>query len=192
MLIVIMGVTGVGKTTVGQLVAQRVGAGFVDADDFHPPANVEKMRAGIPLDDTDRRPWLAALNAHLRAAEARGDSVVLACSALKDAYRQMLRDGLPGLRFVHLAGSRALIASRLAGRTGHYMNPALLDSQFATLEQPADALCLDVGAAPEALADAVCAAFGPDGAGGTGAADGAGTAADAGTAVGAAPRGSAP
>jgi gluconokinase len=157
MLVVIMGVTGVGKTTVGRLIAGRLGARFVDADDFHPPENVAKMRAGIPLDDDDRQPWLAALNAQLREAARRGEAVVLACSALKSAYRERLREGIPGLRFVHLVGARELIAERLGARPGHYMNPALLDSQFATLERPDDALSFDVGPAPEELANAVCA-----------------------------------
>ena len=157
MQVVVMGVTGVGKTTVGRLIAARLNARFVDADDFHPPENVEKMRAGTPLDDADREPWLAALNAHLRAAASGADAVVLACSALKSAYRKRLRDGLPDLRFVHLVGTRELIAGRLGARSGHYMNPALLDSQFATLESPTDALRLDVGATPEQLAEAACA-----------------------------------
>lgn len=157
MQVVVMGVTGVGKTTVGRLIAQRMGACFVDADDFHPPANVAKMRAGIPLDDDDRQPWLAALNAHLKEAARRGEGVVLACSALKAAYRERLREGLPGLRFVHLVGARELIAERLGARSGHYMNPALLDSQFAALERPDDALSVDVGPAPEELANTVCA-----------------------------------
>jgi gluconokinase len=154
-----MGVTGVGKTTVGRLLAQRLEARFVDADDFHPPENVARMRAGIPLTDADRQPWLDALNAHLRAAAAAGESVVLACSALKAAYRQRLREGCPDLRFVHLVGTRELIAERLAARSGHYMNPALLDSQLATLETPDDALRIDIGAPPEELAAAVWAEF---------------------------------
>ncbi len=157
MQVVVMGVTGVGKTTVGRLIARRLGARFVDADDFHPPENVAKMRAGTPLDDADRQPWLAALNAHLRATGRHGDSLVLACSALKSAYRERLREGLPELRFVHLVGARELIAERLGARSGHYMNPALLDSQFATLESPADALRLDIGPTPEELAAAACA-----------------------------------
>ena len=156
MQVVIMGVTGVGKTTVGRLIAQQWGARFVDADDYHPTENVAKMHAGIALDDDDRQPWLAALNAHLRAAERNGERVVLACSALKSSYRQRLREGIAELRFVHLIGARELIAGRLAGRTGHYMNPALLDSQLATLERPADALNLDAGRAPDELASAGC------------------------------------
>ena len=157
MQVVVMGVTGVGKTTVGRLIAERLGARFVDADDFHPPQNVAKMHAGIPLDDDDRQPWLAALNAHLKEAARRGEGVVLACSALKSAYRERLKEGVPGLRFVHLVGTRELIAERLRARSGHYMNPALLDSQFATLECPEDALTVDVGPTPQELANAVCA-----------------------------------
>ena len=157
MQVVVMGVTGVGKTTVGRLIALRLKARFVDADDFHPPENVAKMRAGIPLDDADRQPWLASLNAHLRAAASRDDALVLACSALKSVYRERLRDGLPDLRFVHLVGARELIAERLGTRSGHYMNPALLDSQFATLENPGNAIRLDVGPTPEELAATACA-----------------------------------
>lgn len=155
--VVVMGVTGVGKTTLGLLLAECLQARFVDADDFHPPENVEKMRAGVPLTDVDRQPWLAALNDHLRSATERGESVVLACSALKAAYRRRLGEGCPDLRFVHLVGSRELIASRLAQRSGHYMNPALLESQLATLEVPDDALQVDIGAPPEQLVATVCA-----------------------------------
>lgn len=155
MQVVIMGVTGVGKTTVGRLLAERLGANFVDADDFHPSENVAKMRAGVPLDDGDRQPWLCALNAHLTEAARRGNAVVLACSALKSGYRERLRRGIPGLKFVHLVGQRELIAKRLGARSGHYMNPALLDSQFAALEPPNDALSLDIGPAPEELANII-------------------------------------
>jgi gluconokinase len=139
-----MGVSGCGKTAVGSLLAQQLGARFIDADDLHPQANVEKMRAGMPLDDADRAPWLALLNGRLRDARAAGEPVVLACSALKQRYRDQLAEGVPGLRFVHLAGSRDLIAARLAARRHRYMPARLLDSQFATLEPPADAIVLDV------------------------------------------------
>ena len=125
-----------GKTAVGSLLAQRLNARFIDADDLHPPANIEKMRAGTPLDDADRAPWLALLNAKLRQAAAAGESVVLACSALKQRYRDALADGVPGLRFIHLAGSREVIAARLESRRHRYMPASLLDSQFATLESP--------------------------------------------------------
>ena len=159
MQVVVMGVSGVGKSTVGRLIAEDIGARFVDADDFHPPANVAKMRAGIALDDNDRAPWLAALNALLTGSARRGDSLVLACSALKDRYRQTLSAGVADLRLIHLGGSRALIAERLAARVGHYMNPALLESQLGALEPPADAIELDIGATPEELARAACAAL---------------------------------
>jgi gluconokinase len=152
MIVVIMGVTGAGKTTVGRLLAARLGAAFLDADDFHPAPNVEKMRVGAPLTDEDRWPWLARLNGELRAHEARGASAVLACSALKASYRKVLLDRLADARLVYLRGSRATIAARLADRRGHYMNPALLDSQFAALEEPADAIVAEVDAEPAAVA----------------------------------------
>jgi carbohydrate kinase (thermoresistant glucokinase family) len=142
--VVVMGVSGCGKTVVGGQLAQRLGALFIDADDLHPPANVEKMRVGVPLDDADRAPWLALLNMRLREAVAEGRSVVLACSALKQRYRDRLAEGLPCLRFVHLVGSRDLIAARQATRQHRYMPSSLLDSQFATLEAPADAIAIDV------------------------------------------------
>ena len=154
MQIVIMGVTGVGKSTVGKLLADALAARFIDADDFHPAANVEKMRAGIALDDNDRVPWLAALNALLADAGRRSESIVLACSALKRAYRDALRTDVADFRLIHLRGARALVAERLATRKGHYMNPALLDSQFAALEGPDDAIELDIGPAPVELARA--------------------------------------
>jgi gluconokinase len=142
--IVVMGVSGCGKTSVGRALAARLGARFVDADDFHPPANVEKMRAGVPLDDADRAPWLARLNAVLRHALARGDSVVLACSALRRRYRDALAERLPALGVVHLSGSRELIGSRIAARNHRYMPASLLDSQFEALEPPHDAIVVDV------------------------------------------------
>jgi gluconokinase len=159
MIVVVMGVTGAGKTTVGQRLAAALGAEFVDADDYHPPENVAKMRAGTPLDDADRGPWLARLNALLRERAARGAGVVLACSALKAAYRRTLLDALPDARLAFLRGSRELIAARLAARRGHYMNPALLDSQFAALEAPEDAIVVDAEGTPEALAAAIAAAL---------------------------------
>lgn len=155
MIVVVMGVTGAGKTTVGRLLAQTLGAEFIDADDHHPPTNVAKMRAGTPLTDADRAPWLERLNGLLRERAAHGAVVVLACSALKAAYRNALLRALPGARLVYLRGSRELIAARLAARRGHYMNPALLESQFAALEEPADAIVVDVGGAPEAMAAAI-------------------------------------
>ena len=157
--VVVMGVSGCGKTVVGSNLAQRLGARFIDADDLHPPANVEKMRAGVPLEDADRAPWLALLNAKLREAVAAGDPVGLACSALKQRYRDALAAGVPGLRFVHLAGSRELIAARLAARQHRYMPASLLDSQFATLEPPADAIVIDAALPLQAAVDAAAHAL---------------------------------
>lgn len=153
--IVVMGVPGCGKSTVGDALARRLGWRFVDADDVHPHANVEKMRAGIPLDDEDRAPWLSRLNAMLRASVAGGRRVVLACSALRQRHRDMLAEGVPGLRFVHLVGSPELLRARLAARRHPYMPATLLPGQLATLEPPADALTLDVDAPVDSLVDAI-------------------------------------
>lgn len=125
-----MGVSGVGKTTVGRELAQRRAVPFIDADDLHGPANVAKMRSGTPLDDADRWPWLDRVGDHLAAA----GEVVVACSALRRAYRDRLRARAPGTRFVSLVGSPARIAAQIDGRTGHYMPPDLLRSQLDTLE----------------------------------------------------------
>ncbi len=142
--VVVMGVSGCGKSSVGQALAQRLGARFLDADDFHPPTNVAKMRSGVPLDDTDRAPWLERLNTVLRETRAAGEPVVLACSALRRRYRDALAAGLDGLRFVHLDGPFDLIASRLAGRRHRYMPASLLRSQFDALEPPDDAIVLSI------------------------------------------------
>ena len=157
MIVVVMGVTGAGKTTVGRLLARALGCDFLDADDYHPAANVAKMRAGQALTDDDRRPWLARLNEVLGEYAARSAGVVLACSALKASYRDQLVAGLPDGRIVYLRGTKALIAARLEARRGHYMNPALLDSQFAALEEPVDAIVADIGPEPEAIAAAILA-----------------------------------
>jgi len=140
MILVVMGVSGVGKTTIGRLVAETLGWRFIDADDHHPPANVAKMAAGVALQDADRWPWLDALNQLLRKEE----SAVLACSALKESYRARLLAGIRDARVVFLDGSKALIASRLAQRKHRYMPATLLDSQFAALEPPVDAIRVDV------------------------------------------------
>jgi len=155
MIVVVMGVTGAGKTAVGQRLAAALDAEFIDADDYHAPENVAKMRAGAPLTDADRWPWLAQLNGMLREREAGGRSAVLACSALKAAYREALLEELPDARVVHLRGAKPLIASRLAGRRGHSLNPGLLESQFAALEEPADAIVVDIGGTPDAIVAAV-------------------------------------
>jgi gluconokinase len=132
--IVVMGVSGAGKSTVaGELVA-RLGWDFAEGDEFHPPENVEKMRAGIPLDDDDRWPWLRTLAAWIGEHEKAGKSAVVTCSALKRSYRDLLRDGHPSVWFAHVTADAEQIRDRVQRRTGHYMPPSLLDSQLATLE----------------------------------------------------------
>jgi len=140
MIVVVMGVSGSGKTTIGSLLAARLGCTFIDGDDFHPPENVARMAAGTPLTDADRQPWLELLNRKLRGLE----NAVLACSALKESYRQILSKGLTDCRFVHLRGSINLIRARLQERRHRYMPASLLESQFATLEPPHDAIDVDV------------------------------------------------
>jgi gluconokinase len=160
--IVVMGVSGAGKSTVGALLAERLGWPFEDGDAFHPPANVEKMRAGTPLTDEDRGPWLRAIVARIAAARGHGAGVVIACSALKRAYRDVLRDGQPDVRFLHLTGEPALIMARQAARQGHYMPASLVASQFATLEPPdteADVIDLEVEAEPTAIVQKAIAAL---------------------------------
>jgi gluconokinase len=151
MIVVVMGVSGSGKTTIGALLAQRLGCDFIEGDDFHPAANVAKMAAGTPLDDADRLPWLAALNATLR--EKR--SAVLACSALKQSYREILLKDIPASALVYLHGSFELLQARLKSRQHRYMPASLLQSQFATLEPPGDAIAVDVGASVEACLEAI-------------------------------------
>lgn len=151
MIVVVMGVTGCGKSTVGALLAQRLGCPFLDGDDFHPPANVEKMRAGVPLTDADRLPWLEMLNAKLRERPA----AVLACSALKESYRRVLARGIADFYLVHLAGSLELIRLRLAARQHRYMPASLLESQFAALEPPREALTVDIGEPAERCVEAI-------------------------------------
>jgi gluconokinase len=147
MMILLMGVSGVGKTAVGEQLARALGWQFLDADDFHPLQNVEKMRAGIALTDADRWPWLDLMNVRLLALQGQRASAVLACSALKQIYRERLAKGVQELRVVFLQGSFELIQQRLQARQHRYMPASLLASQFATLEPPADAITIDIDAA---------------------------------------------
>ena len=158
MIVVVMGVTGCGKSTVGAALAERLGWRFLDADDFHPPGNVAKMAAGTPLTDEDRWPWLDRLASELRAIDAPGGNAVLACSALKEAYRARI-GAAEDVRFVHLAGDQATIASRLTDRKHRYMPASLLASQFATLERPANAVEVDVRLPVERQVEAICHAL---------------------------------
>ncbi|KOT65616.1 MULTISPECIES: gluconokinase [Streptomyces] len=158
--IVVMGVAGTGKTTIGPLVAADLDVPYAEGDDFHPPANIAKMSAGTPLDDADRWPWLDAIGAWAHGRAGRGG--VVSSSALKRAYRDRLRAAAPGVVFLHLTGDRSLIESRMAERKGHFMPTALLDSQFATLE-PLGAdeagVAVDVSGTPREIADRAVAAL---------------------------------
>jgi gluconokinase len=133
--VVLMGVAGTGKTTIGPLLAAGLGVPYAEGDDFHPPANIAKMTAGTPLDDEDRWPWLRALAEWIGRHEQEGRSAVVTCSALKRSYRDLLRDGHPSVWFAHVRAAPELIRDRVEHRTGHYMPPSLLDSQLATLER---------------------------------------------------------
>lgn len=161
-----MGVAGSGKTTVGRALARRLGWRFQEGDALHPPENVAKMRAGHPLDDQDRAPWLAAIAARIDAWRGRGEAGVVTCSALKRQYRAVVGGGRPDVRLVYLYGSRELLAERLAGRRGHFMPPSLLDSQLATLEPPAaeeNAIEVSVDAPVADIVERIVAALAPGG-----------------------------
>lgn len=150
MITIVMGVSGSGKSTIGEGLATRLGQPFIDGDSLHPAANREKMAHGIPLDDADRQPWLEAIVAEMDRHRAAGESLVLACSALKRRYRDFLRGSHDDVRFVYLQASRELLAQRLGQRSGHFFDPHLLDSQLATLEEPSpdEALRVGVGLSP--------------------------------------------
>jgi len=161
--VVVMGVSGSGKTTVAERLAEKLGWRFVEGDRLHPPANVEKMRQGIPLTDADRAPWLDRIGEELKLWAAEGQSGVLTCSALKRAYRDRIRSARPDVRTVYLKGSEALIRSRVAARHHEYMPASLLKSQFGALEEPTPderVVTIDAGGSPEAEVAAVIAALG--------------------------------
>ncbi|WFB09016.1 gluconokinase [Streptomyces sp. LX-29] len=161
--VVVMGVSGTGKTTVGTLLAEALGVPYAEADDFHSSANIAKMSAGVPLDDEDRAPWLDAIGAWAREHSGPGaHGGVVSCSALKRAYRDRLRQAAPDLFFVHLTGDHDLIAERMAARQGHFMTATLLDSQFATLEplQPDEpGIALDITPDPAVITGQALAAL---------------------------------
>jgi gluconokinase len=163
--IIVMGVSGAGKSTVGVLLARRLGYAFVEGDSLHPPHNVEKMSRGIPLTDADRGPWLDAIAERIAAARAAATPLVVTCSALKHTYRRRLVGGHDDVGFLFLKGSKELIARRLATRPGHFMPPELLDSQFAALEEPAPnepAIAISIDKRPEEIVDEFVAISGAD------------------------------
>lgn len=159
---VIMGVSGSGKTTIGKALAKRLGWRFQEGDALHPPENVAKMKAGQPLDDADRAPWLAAVAARIDEWRRRGECGIITCSALKRRYREIVIGDRQDVRLIYLEGSRALIGERIAARHGHFMPPGLLDSQFAALEPPApdeDAITVSVDAPVGAIVARIAAAL---------------------------------
>jgi len=155
-IVVVMGVSGSGKTTVGTMLADAMNCAFLEGDSLHSAANVEKMSHGIPLTDADRAPWIAAIRARLLDSFRRGECLVVGCSALKRAYRTVLDEGIP-ITWVYLKGSAALIRSRLQHRAGHYMKADMLASQFEALEEPTDALIVDVSQPPGVIAEQILA-----------------------------------
>lgn len=159
MIILLMGVTGAGKTTVGRELAGQLGWRFADADVYHSPANIAKMHAGIPLTDQDRAPWLQALHHAISAWLESSENVVLACSALKQSYRDMLVIS-PEVKLVYLHAGRELVADRLAARAGHYMNHLLVPSQFETLQEPAEAFTVDASQDVQEIVRKIRTSFG--------------------------------
>jgi len=160
--LLVMGVSGSGKTTIGQLLSARLGIPFLDADDLHSPENVAKMAAGIPLTDADRGPWLTEVAGHLAQAKAEGRSIIVGCSALKRAYRDLLRDGDPALRVVYLRGTHDQLASRLVHRVGHFFPPTLLAAQLADLEEPGPdehPTIVPIGGTPEETVEKIAVAL---------------------------------
>lgn len=159
MVVLVMGVTGAGKTTVGRLLAQRLGWVFLDADDFHSSANREKMHRGIPLSEADRAPWLAAIHAELLRRNGGGQSIVLACSALKETYRDTLGADL-NLKIVYLHGSASQLHRNLAARENHFAGEDLVPSQLATLEEPFGAIVEDISPTPKEIVEHICSRLG--------------------------------
>jgi gluconokinase len=159
MILLVMGVTGSGKTTVAKLLADRLGSLFLEADDFHSPANKQKMHAGIPLTDADRIPWLQSIHQELLRQHKQGKNVVLACSALKERYRSLLAAD-PPLKVIYLKGSYELIRARLHARHGHFAGEAILADQFANLEEPHDAITVSIEAPPEQIVNEIIAVLG--------------------------------
>jgi gluconokinase len=157
MIILLMGVSGSGKTTIGELLARRLCWPFHDADDLHSAANREKMSRGVPLTDDDRRPWLESIRALIQQCVSRGESAIVACSALKQSYRDQIIIDREVVKLVYLKGSCELIAERLAARKNHFFDPRLLRSQFATLEEPGDALIADISRDAQVTADEIIA-----------------------------------
>ncbi|HTZ46355.1 MAG TPA: gluconokinase [Verrucomicrobiae bacterium] len=155
-ILLLMGVTGSGKSTVGRLLADRLGGAFLEADDFHSAANKEKMQRGVPLTEADRLPWLKAIHAEMLAQAGSGKNVVLACSALRKSYREILVAGLD-VRTAYMRGTRELIGERLRQRLGHFAGEAILDDQFAVLEEPnaAEAVIVDVQESPEQIVEEI-------------------------------------
>jgi gluconokinase len=149
--IVLMGVAGSGKTTIGMKLAAELGWEFRDADEFHPPENVSKMSSGIPLNDRDRAPWLTAIRTYVLDCLARDRGAIVTCSALKESYRQTIVPDPARVKLVHLTGDYPLLLERMVARQGHFMKPEMLKSQFATLEPPAGAVTIDVAQPPDAI-----------------------------------------
>ncbi|WP_347274476.1 gluconokinase [Candidatus Kuenenia sp.] len=151
MIIILMGVSGCGKTTIGRLLADDLGWPFYDGDDYHPPSNIENLKKGTALTDAERMPWLEVLQKIIEKTIAKKEHAVIACSALKQSYRRFLADKQETVRFVYLKGERELISQRLNRRKGHFLNENLLLSQFETLEEPEDAFVVDIIQSPEAI-----------------------------------------
>ena len=157
--VILMGVAGCGKTTVGEKLAAALGWSFRDADDFHPPENVAKMSARVPLTDADRQPWLAAIRTYIEACLARGERAVVTCSALKESYRQTIVADPARVRLAHPIGDEALIAARISQRHGHFMKPEMLKSQLETLEPPQNAIAVDIAGTPAEIVTQIRRAF---------------------------------